>query len=278
MIPLDSFEKWSPRLDGSARRFLNAEEFAAYEAILAEERHQQLKAMLEAPIRWFSQVYEVYFRARWADTLMMLHPGAGLSLLEVATGDADMIPQAMARSHPGSRYVTANMNKQLNESLLKKTEGLGVRLTLIEGDAARIGDHYGPNSFDVVAFQHGVNDVLQAILCARAGVDTVHADWMGVLPQMIRMLQREVADNTFERHVKAPFMALMAPLMDVLKPGGTIAINHYMFQLDLDWGYPPALFECLLPLVRGWFTELNGVEERFYEGYEKNWWIFLKKL
>lgn len=277
MKSLDSFSIWSPLLDECARRYLGAEDLEYYEAMPPEERQRQLAALLERPIETFSPVNEAYFRARWADTLRMLHSGADLSLMEVATGDADMIPQAMARSHLGSRYVTANMNRQLNESLLARTKGLDIRLELVDDDAARIAEHCAPASFDVVAFQHGINDVLQAILCAREGVDTVYSDWMAVLPRMIEMLQREMSEGTFEAHVKAPFLALLRTLADMLKPGGVIAANHYMFRLDLDWGYPPALFEGLVPLVRGWCAELTGLEEVRYPGYEENWWLFLRK-
>lgn len=277
MKTLDSYEKWSPRLGDCARRYLSTEELEQFDRMPAEYRQARLKDLLGSPIASFTPVNEAYFRARWAETLAMLHPQSDLSLLEVATGDADMIPQAMSRSHPGSRYVTANMNKALNESLLARTQGLDIRLELIEGDAANIESHLGRECFDVVAFQHGVNDVAQAILCGREGVDTVFADWMETLPLMIRMLQREVGEGTLEEHVKGPFLTLMRTLLAVLKKGGWVAINHYMFQLDLDWGYPPELFSGWMPLVRGWFKELEGVEEVYFEGYEPNWWIFLRK-
>lgn len=277
MILLDSYEKWSPRLDGCAERFLSQTEFAQYESMPAPFRQECLRNLLESPISSFTPVNEAYFRARWAETLAMLHPQNDLTLLEVATGDADMIPQALSRSHPGSLYVTANMNRALNESLLKKTKELSVRLELVEDDAAGIGKHCGRERFDVIAFQHGVNDVAQAILCGREGVDTVFSDWMETLPAMIRMLQREVRDDTLEEHVKGPFLALMRSLLEVLRKGGHVAINHYMFQLDLDWGYPPELFAGWMPIVRQWFKELEGVEEVFFEGYEPNWWIFLRK-
>jgi hypothetical protein len=275
---LDSYEKWAPKLDGCAQTFLCPEELAQYNRMPAQYRQERLKDLLEEPIASFTPVNEAYFRARWAETLKMLYTGNELELLEIASGDADMIPQAMSRSHPGSTYVTANMNKALNESLLKRTQGLNIRLELVEDDAAHIKEHFGRDWFDIAAFQHGVNDVAQAILCGMAGVDTIFSDWMEILPQMIRMLQKEVKEGTLEAHVKGPFLSLMESLVEVLKPGGWVVINHYMFQLDLDWGYPPELFAGWVPLVRGWFRELAGVEEVFFDGYEPNWWIFLRKI
>jgi hypothetical protein len=277
MIPLDSFPRWSTRLDGCARRYLDAADLARYESIPASGRQSRLRALLESPIREFSPVNEAYFRARWGETLGLLHPSPDLALLEVATGDADMIPQAMARSHAGGRYVTANMNVSANRSLLGKTAELGLDVELIEDDAANIERHSGPEAFDAIAFQHGVNDVIQAILCGREGVDTVKADWMEVLPRMITIVQGELAAGTLEDHAKPGLLALMSSLLAVLKRGGLIAINHYMFQLDLDWGYPPGLWAGFVPLVRGWFRELYGAKEVSFDGYEPNWWIFLRK-
>jgi hypothetical protein len=277
MVPLDSFPRWSPRLDGCARIFLSAAELARYESIPAQERQRQLGALLDRPLHAFSMVNEAYFRARWGETLGMLHPDRGIAVLEVATGDADMIPQAMARSHAGGRYVTANMNRAANRSLLAKTAGLDLARELLEDDAANIERHSGPEAFDVIAFQHGMNDVAQAILCGREGIDTTDADWMETLPRMIGIIRREVASGTLEDHVKPGILALMRPLIRVLKRGGTIAINHYMFQLDLDWGYPPGLWAGFVPLVREWLRGMEGVEEARFNGYEPNWWMFLRK-
>lgn len=277
MIYLDKFEKWAPQLDACAQKFLSKDELEYYFMIPEEDRQAQLKALLEQPISHFSIINEVLFRARWAEVVHTLRPAGELALLEVASGDADMIPQAMARIHPGSRYVTANMNKALTKSLMDKTAGLDVGMEVVEDDASRIESHFGRDCFDIIAFQHAVNDVVQAILCDREGVDTIWADWMETLPLMIKMLQKEVANGTLEQSVKAPLLGLMRSLLTVLKPGGYFAINHYMFQLDLDWGYPPRLFSGFMPMVREWFKELEGTEEVFFEGYEPNWWIFLRK-
>ena len=71
-----------------------------------------------------------------------------LKLLEVATGDADMIPQVKSCIYPGGQYITANMNKILNQSLSDKTKDLQLNMRVIE-DAAFIEKHIGREYVDV---------------------------------------------------------------------------------------------------------------------------------
>jgi hypothetical protein len=277
MIPLDKIEKWLPKLNESAGRYLRPEERKQFENMPECERERQITALLRAPVANFTVINEVFFRGRWGEVMDRLHPGGELTLLEVASGDADMIPQCMARTRPGSLYITANMNEKLNESLLNRIHGLPIEVRLIKDDAVNILQHLEPGQADIIAFQHAVNDVLQAILCAQNGIDTVYSDWMETLPIMIRLLQKEVAAGTLEAHVREPFLNLMKSLLPTLKAGGYVAINHYMFQLDLDWGYPPHLFEHMAPMVREWLKVLPGCEEVTMDGFDPQWWIFLKK-
>ena len=188
-----------------------------------------------------------------------------------------MIPQMMARSHPHSKYCSANMNRILTERLREKTRDLPLEVVIIEEDAVEIDRHLPVESVDIIAFQHAVNDVLQAILCGREGVDTIFADWMDTLPKMITIMQRETSQNTLEQHVKPGFLTLLGKLSKVLKSGGWMVMNHYMFQLDLDWGYPPGLWENLIPITREWIKELPGCKEISFEGFDPQWWIFCQK-
>lgn len=278
MIVLDRFEKWSACLDEQARQYLSDIEYRAYRSIPAAERLSQLKDILEKPIARFTAVNEVFFRARWAEVLGALHPGKELALLEIASGDADVIPQMMARACPhGSRYITANMNRLLTQSLREKTRHLPLEVLVIEEDAAEIERHLLAESVDIIAFQHAVNDVIQAILCGQAGVDTVYADWMEILPQMIAILQKETAQNTLTQHASPAFLHLLEKLLTVLKPGGLMVMNHYMFQLDLDWGYPPGLWDNMIPITRQWIKALPGCKEVFFEGFDPHWWMFFRK-
>jgi len=276
MKPLDMFSK-NFLDDKNAKRLLSDSQYKAFCAMSVNEREECLTEILTKPIGKFSAVNELYFRSKWASLFEKFYMDKPFKLLEIASGDADMIPQTMARTNPTSDYLTANMNVKLNESLLKKTAGLDIKLRLIDDDAANIKQYVPENSVDMVAFQHGANDVIQAILCSQHGVDTTYSDWMKTLPKMIELLQDEVKNNSLDLHVKAPFLGLISNLLDLLAEDGIIAIHHYMFKLDLDWGYPPALFENIVPIVRGWCTELDGAEETTVDGFDSQWWLFLKR-
>jgi hypothetical protein len=278
MIPLGGFQTWSSYLDECARQYLHEVEYQEYQGIPEAERLDQLKAILEEPIARFTPVNEVYFRARWAQVLSVANLGRELTLLEVASGDADVIPQMMARAHPHSRYITANMNRILTERLREKTRDLPLQVVVIEQDAVEIEHHLPAESVDVIAFQHAVNDVIQAILCDQEGVDTIYADWMDTLPKMIGILQRETTQNTLEQHARPAFLSTLKRLLKVLKKDGLMVMSHYMFQLDLDWGYPPDLWQDLIPITREWIKELRGCREVSFEGFPPHRWMFLRKL
>lgn len=277
MIPIDTYKDNIISLE-NARLFLSLGGYKRFEDIDNTDKLNLLKRLLESPIEEFTEINDLYFRTKWAELVNKIYGKKPIIMLEVASGDADMIPQALARSNPSSIYITANMNKRLNESLLKKTKNLGLDIKLIDDDASMINNYIKQSSVDMIAFQHGVNDVLQAILCEQNGIDTVNTDWMECLPKMIELVKFEVENNTFEDNVKHVFLKLIKDLLITLKEGGVIAINHYMFKYDLDLGYPKELFENLIPLIRDWFKELDICQEIFYDGFSEQWWIFLKKV
>ena len=169
------------------------------------------------------------------------------------------------------------MNQILMSRLREKTRNLPVEVVVIKEDAVEIDRHLPLESVDIIAFQHAVNDVIQAILCGQEGVDTVYVDWMDTLPKMISILQRETSQNTLEQHARPAFLHLLEKLFKVLKKDGWMVMSHYMFQLDLDWGYPPKLWEDFIPITREWIKELPGYIEVFFEGFDPRWWMFYRK-
>ncbi len=277
MKPLDDYDRWADRLEDEARKVLSSEEYEHFAAIPRQGRHQQLKELLQAPIVRFSLVNEVFFRARWSEALQACRCPSRAFVLEVASGAEDCIPQAMARTHPESRYVSANLNRQLTQGLRSRTADLPLQVEVIEDDAKNLGRHLGSNQVDAALFHHGVNDVIQGILCDRHGIDTVHCNWMAVLPEMVALLRTEAAAGTYEAHVKGPFLGLVRVLQEILKPGGTIAMFHFPYQMDLDLGYPPEIYKNMIPITRCWTAELSGIGEISISGFDPQWWLFLRK-
>jgi hypothetical protein len=55
-------------------------------------------------------------------------------------------------------------------------------------------------------------------------------------------------------------------------------MSHYMFQLDLDWGYPQNLWEDMIPITREWIKGFTGCQEVSFEGFDPHWWMFFRKM
>lgn len=276
MKSIDSFNKDIISLE-SAKKFLNKEAYENFKNMNSELREELLINILEKPIDNWNEITELYFRGKWAKLFNKLYNINKISVLEIASGDADMIPQSLSISNPDSKYISANMNKILNDSLIRKTKSLNVNLELIDDDAFKIRNYIKDNEIDIIAFQHGVNDVLQAMLCSRENIDTINSEWMDCLPKMIELVKKEIENNSFDQSLEKPFVEFINELSYVLKKGGIIAINHYMFELDLKWGYPREVFEELIPIIRTWLSKSKHVQEVSFDGFDEQWWIFLKK-
>lgn len=59
---------------------------------------------------------------------------------------------------------------------------MDVSIRVVEDDAANIGLYYPESSFDVVAYHHAINDIIQTIIADREGMDTVNQDWWTIEP------------------------------------------------------------------------------------------------
>lgn len=276
MKPLDNFQSEILNLN-NAKKFLSKEQYNNFKEINSSLKITLLKEVIEKPIENWNEITELYFRSKWANLFNALYCNKKICVLEVASGDADMIPQTLSISNPGSYYIAANMNKFLNESLIRKTKGLKINLELIDDDASNIRNYIENDKVDIIAFQHGVNDVLQAMLCTNNNLDTVSCQWLDLLPQMIELIKREVKNNTFEETLKDNFINFINEIAYTLKDDGIIAISHYMFDLDLKLGYPINIFENLINIIREWLKEDSKFEEISFKNYNDNWWIFLKK-
>lgn len=277
MHHLDEHALVEPCMDG-AHKILTEAEIAEWETHSHAERRDKLKDLCENPLHDFSIVYRWYFRLKWTELMRQIMKGEGAKrVVEIGSGESDIIPSALAQVSEGSTYISVNMNDALSDNLLAKTQGLPLRIELIRDDAVRIREHIPSESADMVVFEHSANDILQAILAERHGVDTITADWFAVLPDMIRWMGEAYEAGVLADSLRAPFMALMASCFSVVKPGGCLVVCHYMFQYDLDLGYNPSLWENMLGEIRPWMDALPDGEEVTLPGFDPQWWYILRK-
>ncbi len=280
MKPLDNLELWLEKLnDADEKEILSDADGIEWNSLSMVEREEKLTALLQKPVADFSVVYRWYFRMKWAEALNKTRLKAPVSLLEIGAGDTDMLPQILARKfeHPETQYITANMNKKLTASFKEKTKDLPVKINVIEDDAQNLEAYMQGEKFDVIVFEHSINDILQTILGERAGIDTTHSDWYTVLPQMIELIKQEYLAGTLETSIKGDLIDLLNSCLKMLKPGGYIIINHFMYQYDLDLGYQPDLWNNMLNITREWIKSMDNGSEEFFEGFDQQWWMFLGK-
>jgi len=244
-----------------------------------EIKEQKIQRICSIPLcnEDFTVVYSVYFRIKWLDAFNKCLSCKEVTVLEVGSGSSVNIPNALTFFSKASRYITANMNKKLTEGLRQNTASLPIIIDIIEDDANNILNHLAPDSVDAIAFEHSVNDVLQAILCEKKGIDTTHSDWFDILPEMIKIIGNEYVNNTLEQSVKNEFLSLVRNCLSVLKPGGYIIMSHYMFQYDLDLGYNQELWQNMLHVIRPWLKELDIGKEASVDGFDSQWWLFYQK-
>ena len=280
MTHLDSFENAKARISkADPNAVLFDDELAELEKLTGGEIDRRIRRFTSAPLcdEDFTVVYTLYSRLKWLDALGICLQSSGGTVLEIGSGSTAGIPYALTMLDASSRYITANMNKDLTEGLRRNTAALPITIDIIEDDANNISEHLPPGSVDMIVFEHSVNDAVQAILCANRGIDTAYCDWFGLLPDMIRMINAEYGGGTLDQSAKPAFVSLVKNCLQVLRPGGYLAMSHYMFQYDLDLGYDPVLWENFLDIIRPWLSGIADGNEVAMDAFDPKWWLFFRK-
>ena len=279
---IDRVENWIEKLhDSSSINVLTEREKKHWDTIPMDKKEKYVSELIEKPIVFENPetIYDWYFRNKWADALKTVHNEDSISVFEIGAGGCDIVPKAIARDfvHHDTYYVTANLNKELSQIFKWKTEHDPISIYLIEDYASNIKNHVGDKLFDVIAFEHSANDVLETILAEKHGIDTVNKSWMDILPSITELVNSEWDNNTFEDSTRDAFMRLISVCFDVLKPGGYIVIAHYQFQYNLDIGLSADFNTNLIPMVRKWLAENKIGTEEFFDEFDSNWWMFIRK-
>lgn len=281
MKPLDDVQSRAKLiLEQNSRTVLFPEEIASLESMDDAEKVSRIRDLLTKPIPFEGPevIYNWHFRNKWKDAVSAVHGGKSVRLLEVGAGCCDMIPKMMARSYadPETKYLTMNLNEELTAEFKRRTKDLEIDIEVIEDDAKNISEYAKPDSFDIVAFEHSANDVIETIIAEKNGIDTVGTSWLEILPPITELVNAAFRDGTFEELVKKEFLELISACISVTRPGGCLVFAHYPFQYNLDIGLAPEFNEFLLPMVRKWITEAGLGEEITVEGFDSPWWLIIR--
>jgi len=284
MILLDNVQTWLKRArQDDLTKTLSAKDRQLLHEMSDHQLQHDIEKLFGTPVghnetKDYGVIYRWYFATKWMDALSAVKPLAPIRLFEVAPGANDIIPKTVAQlyTHPQTAYITSNVDKKLTASFKKKTAELPIKIEVIEDAAQDIEKYVGDNLFDVVVFEHSVNDVLYAMLGEKAGIDVANSYWFDIVRQLSDIITVEYESGTLEQNAKADFLTLIQSCLNILKPGGHIIINHFMYENDLKRGINPELWRDLLVIVREWICTLDGTEIS-KEGFNPQWWMFFKK-
>ena len=282
MIPLDSLERITAKMrEENAADVLNGYEKYVFMQISDDEKIKTLESLITKPVDFTVwPMYDWFFRTRWLEALQAVNLAVPASMLELASGSTDMLPKILANFyyHQKTRYITANLNKQLTAEFKAKTKGLPIKIDVLEDAAQKIENYFGDEKVDVIVFEHSFNDIVETMIADKDGIDTINTSWWDILPQLIKLTNKAYIDGTYERIIRNEFLQMLRSLLNILKPGSFIISHQFQYQGDLDLGIIPEIWTELISTVRKWINEENIGTEVFFDGFEPQYWLFIKNI
>jgi hypothetical protein len=176
-------------------------------------------------------------------------------------------------------YTTVNLNRPLAAQFKSKIEKVTLPVRSIEDDATRADLSREAGTYDVAAFHHAVNDLLQTAVSEPRGMDTRTVDWWPNERQMIEWLAEEDRGGRLDERARPALIGAVRNAAELVKPGGWLLFDHWTWEAhrEMDW-FPWELFCRLIPLARGWIAEAGlPLEEVRLDGYDPQWWMFWRK-
>ena len=225
-------------------------------------------------------LHDYYYSDMWEKALKNAVAENTVNVLEIASGDEDMIPRMMDKIFSiESQYVSFNMNKHLAQELYSKTNSLEISVLVMEEDIKLIPDYFGPEYFNLVIFQDSIEDIIQATLFHKEGIDIIDSVSMEVLPlDFAKIIHKELQEGILERNVKKEFLNLLSDCMDTMAHNGMMIFSQNMFKVNFDTEYSCEFCHDTLPRARKWILESDMMlQEIELGGFDRQWWMFLRK-
>jgi hypothetical protein len=176
-------------------------------------------------------------------------------------------------------YTTVNLNRPLAAQFREKIGKVTLDVRSIEDDATRADLSREAGTYDVAAFHHAINDLLQTAVSEPRGMDTRTVDWWPNERQMIEWLAEEDRDGVLDERARPALLGAVRNAAELVKPGGMLLFDHWTWEAhrEMDW-FPWELFCRLIPLARGWIQEAGlPLEEVRLDGYDPQWWMFWRR-
>ncbi len=226
-------------------------------------------------------LYRVYYIVAWYHMFKTLQLPADMHVYEIAAGDSIYVPQALeAYSADQGKYVSFNLNKELTQNFIAKTAKMGIDVRVIEDNGIHVLHYFHEGSFDVIAFQHAINDIIQTIVADIDGIDTLHHNWWEIEPQMLRAVYTRYRAGTLKETVYEKFIDIIKVCSLSLKKGGYMIFDNCTFNATYDEAVYSTEFHSLyIDMARKWIAEAGlGLEEIKIDGYQSKWWMVLRKI
>jgi hypothetical protein len=247
------------------------------------ELENNFKRIMSSPIKFINKfdrpLYQLYFTAAWANLFSTFLKSRNINLMEVASGDANYIINGLDHySADLGNYITFNLNKKLSNGLINKNKDKAVKIKVIEDNGMNVLKYYGINSFNVIAFHHALNDIIQTIIAEYEGIDTVNCDWWEKEPEMLHAVMKHHRQGTLKSVAYSDFINLIRICCDVLISDGYMVFDNCSFASYESIGYSTEFHDSYISLAREWIKEANlPLDEICLDGYDSKWWLILRK-
>lgn len=266
-------------------KVLSNELCSELEKMDANEIEAMLKRVISVPVNISTELewrlFELYYVTAWFNIFDKLGLPANMSIYEIAAGDQIYIPKAL-ETYAGKegKYVTINLNRELSGNFIEKTKELQADIRVIEDNGINIEKYYGNNSFNVIAFHHALNDIIQTIVAEVDGIDTINCNWWETEPQMLRTVMKYYNQGDLKAVAYDSFINIIKACIRALKVGGYMIFDNCSFVGDYEGlGYSFEFHCSYIDMARKWITEADlGLKEVVINGYDEKWWMILKKL
>lgn len=250
-----------------------------------EELKNHLNQVISVPINLSGEMsyelLELYYTASWYCIFENENLPRNTSVFEVGAGNIVYIPKALNAysSGEGGKYVTANLNNGLTQEFKEKTKGLDVKVEIIQDNGANILNYYSEESFDVIAFHHAINDIIQTIIADIEEIDTINNNWWTIEPQMLQSVMAYHHAGKLKEAAYDPFIRIISTCNRLLKKGGYMIFDNCTYAGYESMGYSSEFHSSYINLAREWIKEAQlDLEEVEMLSYDSKWWMVLRKV